>query len=135
MILLDTNLLARFMSEGPTKEPLALDDLEWDELRVSCMSIAEINRGLRLLPPGKRRQSLESHFERQVMHRFLDRVIDFSSDLAVAWGHIMATEYQRGNRLSEADGIIAATAFAHDALLLTYDKQLLEVSDIRSREP
>lgn len=135
MILLDTNVLARLMSEPGSHKILAVNKSEGSELAVSCISLAEIIRGIRLLPQSLRRATLETQFDDMVVTPFRDRVLDFSHDLAMAWGHIMATEQQRGNRLSEADGIIAATAFAHNACLLTSDKQLLAVADINTRYP
>lgn len=136
MKILDTNVISELIttSSAPPLQSFfegGVRSTWW----VSAISVAELERGVQLLPPGDRRLRLERALQQRIFRPFSDRILDFGRDLAAAWAHVMATEQRRGNQLSTADGILAATALAHDAVLVTRDKQLLSVADIRTFNP
>lgn len=136
MKILDTNVISELITTSSASPPRSFfDDGERSTWWISAISVAELERGVQLLPPGDRRQRLERALHQRIFRPFSDKILNFGRDLATAWAHVMATEQRRGNQLSTADGILAATALAHDAVLVTRDKQLLSVAQIKTFNP
>lgn len=136
MIILDTNVVSELIVTGSTLPARSFFDGEIrSDWWLSAISVAKLQRGLQLLPAGQRKQRLESALRQRILRPFSDRILDFGNDLATAWAHVMASEQRRGNQLSTADGILAATALSHDAVLVTRDKQLLSIAQIKTLDP
>ena len=136
MRILDTNVVSELIVTRSTlPAPSFFDDGIPSDWWLSAISVAELQRGLQLLPAGQRKQRLDVALRQRILRPFSDRILDFGNDLATAWAHVMASEQRRGNQLSTADGILAATALAHDAVLVTRDKQLLSVAQIKTLNP
>ena len=136
MRILDTNVISELMGTGSASPaPSFFDGGVRSNWWISVISVAELQRGVQLLPLGNWRQRLEGALSQRIFRPFSHRILDFGRDLAAAWAHVMVAEQKRGNQLSAADGILAATALAHDAVLVTRDKQLLSVTEIKTFNP
>lgn len=76
MILLDTNVISEMMREVPDGRVAAwLGRQKSLHLAVTTITIAEIQRGLKRLPAGKRRKTLEANFADFISRGFQGRVI------------------------------------------------------------
>jgi toxin FitB len=118
--LLDTNVLSEAMRPRP--EPRVLDWLaatDEDRLFISVVSIAEIRRGVVLLPHGRRRNRLADWLSRDLSDRFAGRMLDVGLRVAESWGDLMAESHARGATLEPLDAFFAATALAHGLTLVT----------------
>jgi len=94
-LLLDTNILSEVTKPHPEGRVLEwLDGLDEDRCFISVVSIAEIRRGVALMNNGRKR-------------------------VALAWGDLMGDAKRNGRGMSSMDGLIAATAIAHDLTLAT----------------
>jgi predicted nucleic acid-binding protein len=118
--LLDTCVL----SEPRQKEPRArvLDFLR--ELRpmdgfVSVVALAEIWKGIELLPHSKRRKDLTEWFEGELLVRFAGRVLPVDLDIALRQGALAASLIAVGRTMPIFDSFVAATALVHDLTLVT----------------
>ena len=113
MILLDTNIVSEMMAPAPT--PSVVDWLNRQEtttLYVSTITIAEIGYGLRVMPDGKRRQSLEDRFHRFVAEGFEQRLLTFDDRAARLYADVMGHRKVIGWPLAVLDGRIASIARA-----------------------
>jgi predicted nucleic acid-binding protein len=120
MILLDTNIVSAVMAPVPPKDIIDwLNRQESVSLYLSTITIAEIGYGLRVLPDGKRRRSLEDRFERFVAEAFEQRILDFDIRAARLYGEVMGHRKAMGRPLSILDGQIASIARAHRLAVAT----------------
>ncbi|MGO6815738.1 type II toxin-antitoxin system VapC family toxin [Rhizobium leguminosarum] len=119
-LLLDTNVLSEVTRPRPDAHVLQwLDSLDEDRSFISVVSIAEIRRGVALMESGRKRDALAEWLAQDLPQRFEQRVIPVDQPVAIAWGDLMGLAKRSGRGLSSIDGLIAATAIAHDLILAT----------------
>jgi len=136
MILLDTNIVSEVMKPVPARTVLEwLDACDAETLYLSTITIAEIGFGLRVLPEGKRRQSLEDRFDLFVTKGFDQRVLTFDEKAAQLYGELMARRRRLGRPMSALDGQIAAIARAHGAVLATANVRDFEECGVEILDP
>lgn len=119
-LLLDTNVI----SEQQRPQPDAgvdrfLDEVPEDRLFLSMATIAELHRGVALLPADRRRSALGDWLTSELPERFGERLLPISLPIAASWGELMAASHRSGQNLSVMDGWIAATAAAHELAVVT----------------
>lgn len=120
MILLDTNVASEAMKPAPAKVVLDwLNAQTSGQLYLSCISLGEIEYGLRILPDGRRRDDLRARFQRFVATAFALRVCPYDEAAAGCYGEIMAARKVLGQPMSVPDGQIAAIAKARNWALAT----------------
>jgi predicted nucleic acid-binding protein len=118
--LLDTNVLSEF---ARTREPDQNVD-RWlkstpeDSLFASVLTLAEIRRGIELLPIGKRRTQLKE-WQDDLLASFAARILPVTKAIADRWAVLSAQTQRQGITLANIDGLIAATALEHDLTLVT----------------
>lgn len=119
-LVLDTNVLSEVTKSRPEARVLKwLNELDEDRSFISVVSIAEIRRGVALMDSGRRRDPLDEWLASDLPHRFEHRVLPVEERVALAWGDLMGAAKRNGRGLSTIDGLIAATAIAHDLALAT----------------
>ena len=120
MIILDTNVLAEFMTSPPSEAVVEwLNAQDPVSLYITSISIAEICYGLQVLPEGKRRRLLEDRFELFIALAFASRILNFDEFAARVYGELKAYRKKIGRPLSDFDGQIAAIARTHGFSLAT----------------
>lgn len=119
-LLLDTNVLSEVTRPAPVARVLGwLDELDEDRSFISVVSTAEIRRDVSLMDEGRKREALAEWLARDLPQRFEQRVLSVDDAVALAWGDLMGFGKRRGRGLSSMDGLIAATAIAHELTLAT----------------
>lgn len=119
-LLLDTNVLSEVTKPSPDEGVLRwLHGLDEDRTFISIVSIAEIRRGVALMDSGRKRDALGEWLAHDLPQRFENRIIPVEGAVALAWGDLMALAKRSGRRLASMDGLIAATAVAHQLTLAT----------------
>lgn len=124
--LLDTNIISEFTKAERSKDLIAwLADQDDDDLFISALSIAEIRRGILILPAGKRRRDLEHWFGGPdgPQSLFAGRVLPFDERAATIWAELMAEGRQRGRPRNALDTIIGAIALANGCVLVTNNEK------------
>lgn len=121
--LLDTNVISEFNRIGRPHERVRqwLDASPPDSLYVSVITLAEIQFGIELKEPGKRRAQLEQWMEREFASWFADRLLPVDDDIVRRWAVLSAARQRNGRPLAQFDGLIAATALKHGLTLVTRD--------------
>jgi predicted nucleic acid-binding protein len=118
--LLDTNVLSEVTKPRPDAAVLQfLHEADEDRLFVSAVTLAEIHRGIALMPEGGRRRTLEAWVAGDFSARFRGRILPVDGSVAEAWGRIMGDTRRRGFAMHVMDGFIAATAKSHGLTIVT----------------
>lgn len=119
-LLLDTNVLSEVTKPSPDEGVLRwIHGLDEDRAFISIVSIAEIRRGIALMDCGRKRDALDEWLKHDLPQRFENRIIPVEESVALAWGDLMALAKRSGSGLASMDGLIAATAVAHQLTLAT----------------
>ncbi|OHV80235.1 type II toxin-antitoxin system VapC family toxin [Rhizobium sp. LCM 4573] len=135
-LLLDTNVLSEVTKPRPEVRVLKwLDELDEDRTFISVVSIAEIRRGVALMDNGRKRDVLAEWLAQDLPQRFERRLIPVDEPVALAWGDLMALAKRSGRGLASMDGLIAATAIAHDFILATRNTKDFEGFGIETLDP
>ncbi len=118
-ILLDTCVLSELrVSHGNALVRSALDHFDAKDLFISVITIAEITKGIALLPSSERKTSL-THWSISLENSYADRILNINREVAHIWGELTANAQKCGKIIPAADGLIAATALAHGLHVMT----------------
>ena len=99
--------------------------LEWldrqpaESVWITSITLFEARFGLALLPPGRRRQVLESAFDNLLKEDLENRVLDFDSAAAIAAASLAAVRQKSGRPVDMRDTQIAGIALSRYAALAT----------------
>jgi toxin FitB len=96
-----------------------LTEVDEDQVFLSVGSLAEIRRGVELMPLGKRRDQLFSWLSGDLPARFSGRLLGIDNQIAEAWGVVMARGHKAGINVGTFDALFAATAQVHGFTLVT----------------
>jgi predicted nucleic acid-binding protein len=124
--LLDTNIISDARKPIPSPVLASWMTAQVDEsLYISTLTVAEIHRGILILPAGRRRRELEGWFSGMAGPQmlFAGRILPFDEDAAVIWARLMAEGEARGRPRNSLDMILAATAVANDCVMVTANER------------
>jgi hypothetical protein len=120
VIILDTNVLSALMRTAPEPQVVRwLDRQPAESIWITSITLFETRLGLALLPRGRRRQALESAFDRLLVEDLENRVLDFDSAAAVEAAALAAARQRAGRPVDMRDTQIAGIALARRAALAT----------------
>ncbi len=118
--LLDTNVVSEWTRPRPEPRVVAwLGDVDEDRVFLSVVTLAELHRGIELLPTGKKRELLAAWLTTDLLDRFATRVLDVTPAVAREWGAIGANAQRSGAPVGVMDAFVAATARVHDLTVVT----------------
>jgi len=120
VIILDTNVLSALMRTAPEAAVVRwLDQQPAESIWITSITLFETRLGLALLPKGRRRQSLETAFDRLLEEDLENRVLDFDSAAAIEAAALAARRQRAGRPVDVRDTQIAGIALARRATLAT----------------
>jgi predicted nucleic acid-binding protein len=120
MIILDTDVISALMRETPDRQIVAwLDAQPRTSVWSTSVTVMEIQFGLQVMPPGKRRSALENAFEILLSDKIGRRIASYDSDAAYLTAELMAARQKKGRRVELSDSMIAGIALARHATLAT----------------
>lgn len=117
--VLDTCIVSELIKPLP-----AISVVEWlasipaEQLFLSALTVGEIKRGIMKLPESKKKVELIAWFD-TLLSDYQDRIIPVDLAVAEAWGTLQAQAEAAGQKMAIIDGYIAATASAHQMLIVT----------------
>lgn len=120
--LLDTNVISNATKPTPSESLLRWLANQLDEdLHISSLTIAEIQRGILDKPQGKKRDQLDAWFSgpEGPQALFKGRVLPFDERAALVWARLMSEGKAQGKPRSDFDMIVAAIAEVNECLLVT----------------
>lgn len=122
--LLDTNVLSE--PARPEPDPRVVEWLEAQaqiDLVVSVLTLGEIEQGVERLGAGRRRRRLREWLDVDLPRRFRERILPVSDRVAREWGRLSARAREEGRPLPVIDGLLLATAAAHDLTFVTRNER------------
>ncbi|MBX3481670.1 MAG: PIN domain-containing protein [Caulobacter sp.] len=133
MIVLDTNVVSELMKPRPDERVRDwLTQLGDEPLATTAVSIAEIEFGLRRLPPGRRRDDLQSRFETFAAALAVLPLDDLAAREA---GRFRAMRAAAGQSCPPSDMMIAGIAAVAAAALATRNIRDFEGLAVRIVDP
>ena len=92
-----------------------------EDLFIASLTVAEIWRGVRERPAGRRRTELDRWFAgpNGPQSVFAGRILPFDEKAGLIWGRLMAEGANAGRPRSGLDMILAAIAEANNCILVT----------------
>ena len=118
--LLDTCVISELTKPGPDESVLRwLSARDEDELYLSVLTIAELEKGIARLPPSRKRTRLTHWVRGDLLQRFEGRLLAIELLVAQSWGERVGTSEKNGQPLPVIDSLIAATANVHRMQLVT----------------
>ena len=136
MIILDTNVVSELMRPKPDPQVLSwLRGQNAPQIHLTALTVAEIRRGLALLPEGRRRKSLEGAFATFLTEGFGERILPFTEKTTRFYAPLYKARVDAGLGVGEIDLIIAAMAREHQASLATRNTSDFEHCGLRLINP
>lgn len=118
-MLLDTCVLSELARPAPDPAVLVwLDSVDDDALRLSVLTLGEIQKGADLLDDGPRKARIEAWLN-ELRATFADRILPVDEAVALRWGAISAASRRAGRVRPPIDSLLAATAVCHQLKLVT----------------
>jgi len=136
--LIDTNVISEYNREQQPNPGVVrwMKTTPETSQYVSVLTLAEIEKGILRKGEGKRRQDLQRWFETDLRSRFAGRILAFDEMVASRWAHLIASLLDKGRPLPTLDSQIAATALAHDLVLITRNvKDFFEGTGVPTLNP
>ena len=118
--LLDTNVISEPFKRSPdrkvtqwlaTQSPL--------DLYISVLTLGELTMGFERVSAGPRRDELQRWVMQDLPPRFVGRLLHVDESIARTWGRMSADGRATGRELPAIDGLLLATAQAHDLVFAT----------------
>ncbi len=118
--LLDTCVLSEFTRRQPEAKVVQwAGSIAEEKLFLSAITIGEIQRGIERLPDSHRKTELRVWMNTGLIERFGARILALDTATMFLWGTLTARLETSGQLMSTMDALIAATALAHDLILVT----------------
>lgn len=124
MILVDTNVISEPLQPEPNQAVARwFVKYKKDELYFTAIGVAELMRGIAILPDGKRKSQLADKLETALGNVFEGRILPFDEAAGRAYGAIHGRTRAAGRAIGILDSQIAAIALVHGLKVATRDVQ------------
>lgn len=134
--LLDTCVLSEMIKPRPNRHVTAwLSECDENALFLSVLTLGEIQKGIAKLPGGVRKNAIQHWLDNDLRERFADRILAISAEVALTWGTVAGDAEKQGKPLPSIDGLLAATALAHNLTLVTRNENDMRRTGVRLFNP
>ena len=117
--LVDTCVWSELKVSAPNPLVVAsVRQVEQGDLRLSVISMGELQKGISLLPLGRKRAELDNWFN-GLRVQFAEQTVDVDLETSLIWGELAANIRLSGKTIGGADLLIAATALRHGFRVMT----------------
>jgi predicted nucleic acid-binding protein len=112
-----------------------LDAQDDGALCLCAPVLAELRFGVERLAVGAKQRWLQEEVDRLEHQEFSGRVLPFGATAAAIYGRIVAMRQRSGRPLGVLDGMIAAIAIQHHAVVATRDTRDFALPDLTVVDP
>lgn len=134
-VLLDTCVLSELRRNiGSEAVREAVSSISDENLYISVLTVGEIVKGITLLDPGRKRESLQQ-WVLDIEKHYSDRILAVDLEICTIWGEFTAKARGRGITIPAVDGLIAATAQRHGLHLMTRNVADFEATGVMILNP
>jgi len=134
--ILDTNVLSELVAREPDQKVVNwVDSVDQESVFLSAITIGELKKGIEKLPVSKRKKTLASWLEKDLLVRFRDRVLLLDVPVMLTWGSLVARLEKEGKPLPAIDSLLAATAAQTGFTLATRNTDHFEPARISIFNP
>ncbi len=120
MYLIDTNVISELAKPAPDSAVIKwFASTSVQNIYVSAITLCELQRGLAMLPAGKRKNALTSAIEGLIQEDFAQRCLGLDARCAPLFGELAAKQQKNGRPCTTEDAMIAAIALANQLVLVT----------------
>lgn len=125
--VLDTCVVSELIKPLPAASVVKwLASVPAEQLFLSALTVGELKRGIMKLPDSKKKAQLIAWFE-TLLADYQARIVPVDLAVAEAWGTLQAQAEAAGQKMAIIDGYIAATASAHQMMIVTRNEDDFEV--------
>jgi predicted nucleic acid-binding protein len=135
--LIDTNVLSEYSRRGGPNAGVDrwLQVTDQAQQFVSVITLAEIQKGIELLPTGGRRESLTHWLTEDLERWFEGRVLPIDRSVASHWALLTARCSRHGRPIPTIDSLLAATAMTYDLTVVTRNVRDFEGVGVPTFDP
>jgi predicted nucleic acid-binding protein len=118
--LLDTCVISEVVRPDPDAAVVSwLNARREEDLFLSVITVAEIQKGIHKLDASHRRRQLQDWLENDLRKRFSGRLLPIDDEVAMICGQLQGQGERDGQPLPVMDCLIAATSIAHHLAVAT----------------
>ncbi len=134
--ILDTNVVSELVTHEPDQNVVSwIDSIDSESVFLSVITIGEIKKGIEKLPDSKRKKTLESWLEEDLLVRFRGRILPLGIPVLLSWGKLVASLEREGKPIPAIDSLLAATAAQTGFTLVTRNTGDFEPAGISVLDP
>ena len=134
--ILDTNVISELVAKQPNQKVVAwLDSLDPDSIYLTVITIGEIRKGIEKLPPSKRKDTLTTWLETDLLARFRDRILGLTTEVGLVWGELIGRLENEGKTMAAIDSLIAAIVLQGNYTLVTRNEKDFQYSGVTMVNP
>lgn len=130
--LVDANVLSEATKTAPNEGVLHWLSENEQDFAIDPIILGEIEFGISLLPPGRRRLKLESWFAQGVMRI---RCLPWTLASGRRWAKLLGELRSEGRVMPIKDSQIAATALVHGLTVVTRNRKDFEKAGLAVLDP
>lgn len=126
--LLDTCVVSELRLTNPNPTVLqSVSRFPQEDVFLSVITMGEIQKGISLLPEGRKRRDLDLWFA-GLQTRFVGQILSIDLETSVIWGQLSASTRLGRQPILAADLLIAASAIRYGLQLMTRNTRHFETS-------
>jgi tRNA(fMet)-specific endonuclease VapC len=134
--ILDTNVVSELVaSEADPQVINWIDSIDSESVFLSVITIGEIKKGIEKLPDSKRKKTLESWLDEDLLVRFRGRILPLDIPVLLTWGRLVARLEREGKPIPAIDSLLAATSAQTGFTLVTRNTGDFEPAGISILDP
>ena len=134
--LLDTNVVSEAIKPQPADHVVAwLAAQPSASIYLSVLTLGAIEQGIVRSPNPRRAERLARWLEDELQPRFHGRILPLYAPVMKTWGQITGHALLRGQPVSYAASLLAATAITHGLNLVTRNTRDVEALPVPTLNP
>lgn len=134
--ILDTNVVSELVSRSANPKVLEwIGGIDQDSAFLSVITVGELKKGIEKLESSKRKKTLLSWLEEDLLVRFSQRILELDLSVMLVWGGLVARLEKEGKPLPAIDSLLAATTLNTGFTLVTRNTKHFKHTKIAVLDP